>query len=183
MPSRTFRIAIVTLLFFSLSSRLLQAQIINPPQPANPILPRASPIPQLPSPQLPSPLEVPPSIGPSRPETPKGIKGTIRISKFVFYGNQAISNQQLEKVVAPYVSRPISVAEFQQALEAINKLYVNAGYITSGAFLAASRNLQLQSAQNTVATVRVIEGSIEQINVTGSDRLQNYSNFQMNKPQ
>lgn len=163
---------LVALCFITLP---LRAQPLNQPRFPNPLLPSPSPNQQLPAPQLPPSLKIPPSVAPPSPQIPQGIPGTtIRVRQFKFMGNQVITDQQLEKVVAPYVGRDIDDAQLQQAVEAINTLYIDAGYITSGAFIPARLNRQLQPGQSVVLTVRVIEGQIEQIKVIGTDRLRDY---------
>ncbi|VEP17343.1 Surface antigen (D15) (fragment) [Hyella patelloides LEGE 07179] len=49
----------------------------------------------------------------------------------------------------------------------ITQLYLEKGYVTSGAFLANNQDLS-----NGVVTIQVVEGSLEEIILTGLDRLQ-----------
>lgn len=68
-----------------------------------------------------------------------------------------------------YPQQPISLT-FEQLLRAraaITQLYLNCGYITSGAILPP----QTPADQNNIVTLQVVEGSLELINVTGTDRL------------
>ena len=49
----------------------------------------------------------------------------------------------------------------------LTQLYLDKGYVTSGAFLANNQDLS-----NGVVTIQVVEGELEQIIITGLDRLQ-----------
>ena len=68
-----------------------------------------------------------------------------------------------------YPQQPISLT-FEQLLRArsaITQLYLNCGYITSGAILPP----QTPADQNNVVIIQAVEGSLEAINVTGTRRL------------
>ncbi|MEB3359414.1 MAG: ShlB/FhaC/HecB family hemolysin secretion/activation protein [Synechococcales bacterium] len=62
---------------------------------------------------------------------------------------------------------PLSFAQLLRARSAITQLYINCGYITSGAILPP----QTPVDQNNTVTIQVVEGSLEAINVTGARRL------------
>ena len=49
----------------------------------------------------------------------------------------------------------------------ITQLYLNSGYVTSGAFLANNQNLS-----DGIVTIQVVEGELEEIVITGLERLQ-----------
>jgi len=62
---------------------------------------------------------------------------------------------------------PLSFEQLLRARAAITQLYLNCGYITSGAILPP----QTPADQNNIVTIQVVEGSLELINVTGTDQL------------
>jgi len=62
---------------------------------------------------------------------------------------------------------PLTFEQLLRARAAITQLYLNCGYITSGAILPP----QTPADQNNIVTLQVVEGSLELINVTGTDRL------------
>lgn len=150
------------------------AQPISPPQIPRPILPAPVPSPLPPAPQPPPTFEIPPSRTPPAPQIPESIPGSIKVGQFRFEGNRGLSDKQLEKAVAPFTGRYITPAELRQALDAINRLYLKSGYILSGVRVPARLNQQRQSIDNAVITVEVVEAQVEQINVLGSNRLENY---------
>ncbi|KAB8330566.1 ShlB/FhaC/HecB family hemolysin secretion/activation protein [Scytonema tolypothrichoides VB-61278] len=163
----------------------LQAQVINttpilndqraqtPPQPTlqrenQP--PSVQPLPELapPSP-LPPPEKLlpPPSIIPSTPEQPipSDVSQTITVKKFEVAGSTVFSREDFAKITTPYTNRPITFAELFEVRTKITQLYVSKGYITSGAFIPT------QKLQEGVVEIRVVEGYLEDIKVTGTRRL------------
>ena len=167
--------ATIFLIALNLKTDPLLAQTLTPNQPSQsiPILPQYPQTPDLlPSKKEPllnpqsNPLQIPllhyQNLYPFK----------VKVRKFVFKGNTVFSDQQLEAVVAPYTNREITFSELLQARAAITKLYVDRGYISSGAFIPLNQYQFLSGG--VVVTIQLIEGKIEGINVLGSSRLQNY---------
>ncbi|MFB2769096.1 ShlB/FhaC/HecB family hemolysin secretion/activation protein [Pelatocladus sp. BLCC-F211] len=142
---------------------LILSQVLGPLPPAPP--PKPIPTPQ-PSPT--PPLDTTPSLPPESPTLP-GTPGTITIQKFDFEGNTAFSNERLSEATKPFLNRPITFAELLQVENIITNLYINAGYINSGAVIPAEQTFAREGA---VVKVQIIEGGIEDIKVTGTKRLQ-----------
>lgn len=69
------------------------------------------------------------------------------------------------EVIDTEVNRELSFAELLQARSAITQLYVQCGYVTSGALIPP------QTLEGNVIRIQVIEGRLEEINVTGTRRL------------
>ncbi|WP_163702734.1 ShlB/FhaC/HecB family hemolysin secretion/activation protein [Adonisia turfae] len=90
---------------------------------------------------------------------------TIIIQRFEVIGSTVFSSEELEAVISEFTGRPITFTEILQARSAITKLYVENGYITSGAFFPP------QPLQDGVARIEVIEGSLEDIEINGTQRL------------
>ena len=109
----------------------------------------------LPQPQTPQPLAEPPSPGPS----------TIRVDRFEVIGSTVFSAEELAEVTEPFTDRDLTFAELLQARSAVTQLYVDRGYVTSGAVIPP------QTLTNGVVQIQVIEGSLEEINVAGTRRL------------
>lgn len=149
-----------------------QAPLLTPVQPVQPV---PSALPRLPlNPQTPPDLNLP-SQNPSPPQVPQiaPFSTTVVVRAFRFEGNTVFSDQELAKVTAPYLNRPLTFAELLQARVAVTSLYVKAGYESSGAYFAPEDNQGLDPNQ-TVFTIRVLEGKIEEIRVTGDLRLKRY---------
>jgi len=123
-------------------------------------------------PQIPAPLPPPaqllesPSTIPQSPEPiPGKVPESIVVDRFEFEGNTAISNEELAAATAGFIKRRITFAELFQARAAVTKLYIDRGYITSGALIPP------QKLQDGVVKIQVVEGGLESINVVGTRRL------------
>jgi hemolysin activation/secretion protein len=68
---------------------------------------------------------------------------------------------------SPQSPIPLSFDQLLRSRSAITQLYINCGYITSGAILPP----QTPVDNNNTVTIQVIEGSLEVINVTGTEQL------------
>ncbi|MBF2064334.1 MAG: ShlB/FhaC/HecB family hemolysin secretion/activation protein, partial [Calothrix sp. C42_A2020_038] len=169
-----------------LSAKPLKAQVINPSGLQNPQQNQTSPIPgiqrdtkppfsqPLPEPtvppQLPPPEQLlpPPSLTPPispGENQPGDIPQTITVQKFEVTGSTVFSTKDFAKITEPYTKRPITIAELFQVRSEVTKLYVDKGYITSGAYIPP------QKLKDGVVEIRVIEGELEEIKVRGTRRL------------
>ncbi|MGF1600799.1 MAG: ShlB/FhaC/HecB family hemolysin secretion/activation protein [Thermosynechococcaceae cyanobacterium] len=136
-----------------------------PNNPPNPILP--PPIEAPDEEPLPPPNEILTPTAPQSPITPlPEAPDQITVQGFRVMGSTVFSDAELNEVTAPYTNRPITFTELLEARSAITKLYVDRGYITSGAFIPAG-----QIIDNGIVTINVIEGSLEAIAVKGNKRL------------
>ncbi|WP_193194498.1 ShlB/FhaC/HecB family hemolysin secretion/activation protein [Nostoc sp. MG11] len=166
----------IFMLFSGMNSRLLKAQVIDnvqpsqqlpPPQDVQPPSPSPLPSPQLPQ-RLPPPAELlPPSVPTPTPEEslPSKIPLTITVEQFEVVGSTVFSPEELAQATAEFTKRPISLTQLYQARSKITELYINKGYITSGAYIPP------QTIQSGVIKIQVVEGRLEEIEVTGNQRL------------
>ncbi|MUL35640.1 ShlB/FhaC/HecB family hemolysin secretion/activation protein [Gloeocapsopsis dulcis] len=144
------------------------AQAIPLPPPQDVIPPPSPTPPPQPTEPLPPPEELlqPPSIAPTPPITlPERLPDTVVIKSFNVVGSTVFSAAEFKQLLAPFTNRPISFAELLQARSAVTQLYIDRGYITSGALIPP------QTLQAGVVTIQVIEGELEAINITGTRRL------------
>ncbi|MBW4527398.1 MAG: ShlB/FhaC/HecB family hemolysin secretion/activation protein [Phormidium tanganyikae FI6-MK23] len=158
------------LLVLSVSVSLpVSAQTVVPIPPQD--LPRPLPPQPAPTPQIPTPLPPPdqllpqPISPPSTPENPGNVPDTIQVKQFDIVGSTVFSAKDFEAITKPYLNRNVSFAELLQLRSQIADLYIKKGYVTSAAILPP------QVLTGGVVKVQVIEGSIEQINVIGTRRL------------
>ncbi|MGI2906930.1 ShlB/FhaC/HecB family hemolysin secretion/activation protein [Tolypothrix sp. VBCCA 56010] len=159
------------------ASPIILSQVPNPIPPLPPRRqPSPTPVPPLPPPPQPIPTpqplpEIPldetPIIPPSSQPRPE-IPGSITVKSFEFEGNTAFNDEKLRKVTEEFTNTPITFAQLLQVEAAITKLYTDAGYINSGAFIPAD---QAFSREGAVVKVEVVEGGIEDIKITGNRRL------------
>lgn len=139
-------------------------------EPTPPPLPTTPPAPGdlLPSPPSLSPepsLEEPLEETPEEP-IPVPDQDRIVIQQFRVINSTVFTPEQFQAVTAPYTNRPITFAEILEARSAVTALYREKGYITSGAIFPPQR------MQDGVVTIEVVEGSVEEIVVQGTTRLQ-----------
>ena len=135
------------------------------PERITPVEPR--PFPRTEPQPLPPPEEFleEPTPTPSIPKAPAELPGTITVKEFKVVGSTVFSPEELQEVLAEFTDRPLTFAELLQAEAAITRLYVDNGYINSGAIVPP------QTPQEGIVTVQVIEGGLEDIQVTTSGRL------------
>ena len=148
---------------------VVQAQVPPRPLPQDVKPPLPSPVfsPPLPPP-LPPPEDLlqPSSPTPSTPESvPSKVTETVTVKKFEVVGSTVFSSEEFAKVTERFTNRPISLAELFQVRSAVTQLYVDQGYITSGAYIPP------QTLQEGVIRIQVVEGELEDIKVSGTRRL------------
>ncbi len=152
------------------SNGTLHAQTVDLAQVPRPDIPPSTPAPPEPKtpPLLPPPEELLPlpSPTPTPPEElPATVSGTIVVKRFEFVGSTVFSPQQLAEVTKDFIGKPISFAELLQARSAVTQLYIDEGYVTSGAYIPP------QKIEGGVVTIEILEGSLEAINVKSPGRL------------
>lgn len=153
-------IILISLSYVSASEPAI-AQIT--PRPVNP---NPQPIPEVEPLPPPDDLLQPPSVPSLSPQSPPlQIPGKITVAQFVVVGSTVFSSIELAEILEPFTGRPISFAELLEAQAAVTQLYFNQGYVTSGAFIPP------QTLQDGTVTIQVIEGIVEEIEISGLKRL------------
>jgi hemolysin activation/secretion protein len=137
-----------------------------PPEPKEPKIPQPQPTPE-------TPLEVaPPSDTESEPFS--DIPGTVTVSEFDFQGNTVFSDEELQQTVADFIGKPITFSQLLQVEEIIRDKYTEGCrlpdeelpcYINSGAVIVAE---QVIEPENATIAVKVMEGELENIEITGT---------------
>ncbi|MBC6429895.1 ShlB/FhaC/HecB family hemolysin secretion/activation protein [Nostoc sp. HG1] len=149
------------------TSNFILSQQLPPPQDVQPPSPSPVPSPEVPQP-LPPPAELfPPSAPTLTPEEPLpgNFPQNIVVERFEVLGSTVFSPEELALATAEFTKRPISLTQVYQARSKITDLYVQNGYITSGAYIPP------QTIQSGVVKIQVVEGKLEDIQVTGTRRL------------
>ena len=116
---------------------------------------------------LPPPEELLQSPSPSdelKQSIPLDPSETIDVTGYTVIGSTVFSAEELAAVTQPFVGK-VSFAQLLQARSAVTQLYIDQGYITSGAFLPE------QTLKGGLVTIEVIEGQLSEINVDGLRRL------------
>ncbi|HEY9634919.1 MAG TPA: ShlB/FhaC/HecB family hemolysin secretion/activation protein [Coleofasciculaceae cyanobacterium] len=138
----------------------------------NPNQERFPPTPITPTPLAPDSrpsIQSPPSPPTQPPPTPAPQPApnsqTIQVQKIEVTGSTVFGSDQFNPIVQPYQGRSLTVEQLREVADKITQLYLDQGYITSRAILVD------QAITNGTVQIRVIEGSLEQIQVEGTKRL------------
>ncbi len=78
-------------------------------------------------------------------------------------GSTVFTEEQLAEVTKPYINRTLTNDDLERLRLSLTLLYVNHGYITSGAIIPD------QEVAAGVITVQIIEGALSRIDVEGND--------------
>ncbi|MGD1867662.1 MAG: ShlB/FhaC/HecB family hemolysin secretion/activation protein [Phormidesmis sp.] len=126
-----------------------------------------TPLPE-PAPVLPE-SETAPTPAPTSPSS-----GEVLVNKIQVVGSSVFTDAEFDPIVSDYEGRELGLRELRQIADDITQLYLESGYITSRAVLSE------QTIVGGVVQVRVVEGSLENIQVEGTNRLANYVRDRVN---
>jgi hemolysin activation/secretion protein len=147
----------------SASASLLPEAIAQAPNPEGDSnkerFPQAAPDAQPLAPETQQPL-----VAPSIPEPSTETSQIIQVEKIEVVGSTIFNSEKLNFITKPYEGRSITLEELRKVADQITQLYLEKGYISSRAVLAAETN-------SGVVKIQVIEGSIEKIEIQGTKRL------------
>ena len=90
---------------------------------------------------------------------------TIIIRRFKIVNNNVIASSQIQSVLKPYLFRPISFLELLEVQRVITELYVNRGYITTGAYIPP------QTIVDRTVKIEIVEGKLDEIEIVGLKKL------------
>ena len=124
-----------------------------------------------PQPQLPPSQEILPKVPaliPMQPAAPGNLPALITIKRFDVTGSTVFSPAELARITGKYTNKPLDFAQLLQVASEITQLYVSNGYINSGAYVPGDRSFD---ANGGTIEIKVIEGRVEDIVVTGTKRL------------
>lgn len=134
--------------------------------PINPAPPERS-LPEAPLPTLPEPEQL---LTPSAPapleDGTQQVPAQINVTRYVIEGSSVFSQAEIDAVTKDFIGQQISFSQLLQARAAITKLYVDNGYLTTGAFIPK----QTIGADGLVK-VQVLEGQLEDVRVSGTQKL------------
>ncbi|NEQ22007.1 MAG: ShlB/FhaC/HecB family hemolysin secretion/activation protein, partial [Microcoleus sp. SIO2G3] len=132
--------------------RFLQPPTNPVPEPLRPEQPVQTPV----TPE--APTQPPPT--PSTPNSP-----TIQVQDIQVTGSTVFEADELEAIAQQYEGQTLTLEQLRQVADAITQLYLERGYITSRAILVD------QEVTNGVVEIRVLEGSLQEIQIEGTRRL------------
>ena len=115
---------------------------------------------EAPPPDLPAPPEALPPV-PERPAT--GLAVVVREVRLV--GNTVFSDADLDPLVRRYEGRAVTTEQLLRLRDELTAHYIERGYINSGAVIPD------QDVVDGVITVEIVEGRLDEIEVTGLEWL------------
>lgn len=86
---------------------------------------------------------------------------TVTVTQFKFAGNTLLSDSQLHEVIAPYLNRPLTFLELQQAADAVGNAYREAGW-------AVRAYLPQQEITQGVVLLQIVEAVFGDVRIQGS---------------
>ncbi|MGH7288866.1 MAG: POTRA domain-containing protein, partial [Myxococcota bacterium] len=101
-----------------------------------------------------------PTPGADEPRLSRGPEIVVR--EFRITGSTVFDAEELAQVAAPYLGRPIASEELNNLRERLTRLYVDAGYLNSGAVLPD------QDVREGVVELQIVEGRLGEIHVEGN---------------
>jgi hemolysin activation/secretion protein len=87
---------------------------------------------------------------------------TISVTRIDVAGSTVFNSADFASILQPLEGKPVTLQELQSAADAITQLYIDRGYVTSGAVLPQ------QDVTNGVVVIQVVEGLLERIDVEGT---------------
>jgi len=93
----------------------------------------------------------------------------VLVTEFQFSGNTVISSAELREMTEAYIGKRVSYAELEDLRTRISRLYVERGYLNSGAVLQVTEGEQ--PFPSGIVPVRLIEGRISEVRIKGEGRL------------
>ena len=120
--------------------------------------------PELPAPGPPKEpgFELPPLPAPTEEDHRLSHGPEIVVHEFRITGSSVFSQAELARVTAPYLGHPIASEQLQELRDRLTRLYVNAGYLNSGAVLPD------QDVREGVVEYQVVEGRLAELSVEGN---------------
>ena len=106
-------------------------------------------------------VTLPSPAGPAK-ERAGALLGSVFAQKIVVTGSSVFSAEDIARVTAPYVNRTVTTEELESLRRALTLLYINRGYINSGAIIPD------QTVVDGVITFQIIEGKLTHIDVEGN---------------
>jgi hemolysin activation/secretion protein len=103
-----------------------------------------------------------PPVPPPLPERELLPRERVFVREIRIIGNTVLSPEELAAVTTPYTNRELTAEDLEALRVALTLLYVNKGYVNSGAILPD------QTVVEGVITYQIIEGNVTAIEVTGN---------------
>jgi hemolysin activation/secretion protein len=101
-------------------------------------------------------------VPPPLPEREAAPTQRVYVREIRVIGSTVIPEDEIRRVTAPYVNRELTAEDLEALRIALTRLYVDRGYINSGAILPD------QAIRDGIVSYRIVEGQLTGINVEGN---------------
>ncbi|MFG6107756.1 ShlB/FhaC/HecB family hemolysin secretion/activation protein [Leptothoe sp. EHU-05/26/07-4] len=98
--------------------------------------------------------------------SPTTTEEVVLVRHFNILGSTVFDQAELSAFLDKFRDRPLTFNELLEVCDVITQLYVDQGYISSGAFIPAD-----QVVEEGIVTIQVLEGRLAEIKVEGAARL------------
>jgi hemolysin activation/secretion protein len=95
----------------------------------------------------------------------------IKLEDIRISGNTIFSDEEIKDAVQDFIGRSLNPSELSELENTITKLYSDAGYATSGAFIDQAGPIDPERA---IIEIQVVEGAIAELDIQGAGRLTRY---------
>ena len=116
------------------------------------------------APETPPPSLILPEVSPAPHKPFENRLGSVRVFVHDIHvtGSTVFSNAELADVIAPYRNRELTTEDLERVRLALTLLYVNRGYLTSGAVIPD------QDVTFGTIVIQIVEGTLTRIDVEGN---------------
>ncbi len=116
------------------------------------------------APDTPPPSPILPEVPPESLTPPQNRLGSVRVFVHDIHvtGSTVFSDAELADVVAPYRNRELTTEDLERVRLALTLLYVNRGYLTSGAIIPD------QDVTFGTIVIQIVEGRLSRIDIEGN---------------
>lgn len=116
-------------------------------------------------PQKPAEIFTLPPLRLEPQEADRAAGSHIEIKSYLFEGNTVVSSEDLQRIAEPYAGRSVSASELEDLRHRLTRLYIERGYINSGALIPEG------ALTDGVLRILIVEGQLQEIRLKGMERL------------
>ena len=98
----------------------------------------------------------------------------VEIETIRVMGDTILTQEEVNEIIQPLTGKTVTLAELKLAIDDITQIYLEQGYITSRALLVD------ESVETGNVQVQIIEGSVSQVEIEGTERLEKYVRDRVN---
>jgi hemolysin activation/secretion protein len=121
-----------------------------------------APLPDIQPAPPPAPEEAPPQAAPPAPAAALDTAPRFVLRGYRIDGKTILPEAAIGEVFAPYLNRPVSIADLEEMRTRLTRLYIDRGYISSGFVIPD------QDASSGIIAFHPVEGRVTAVDTTGT---------------